>query len=172
MCWVVLTADSTFLKILAVYKPVLELKAFRAACAGTPIPAASVMDAANLMAFCAHEFEAFFHHIGGAIKQYQTTGQLPESLFKGSLPSHSTTGHQRTKTQRKPTAFNQFVKDKLQEFKATGFKLDDDKNGNLLFSLAVSEWKKLDEEAKQEYTRRFKASTQSASLGCRQLFYP
>lgn len=53
----------------------------------------------------------------------------------------------------------------MEEFKANGVKLDDDKNGNLLFTLAVSEWKKLDEEAKQEYTRRFKASTQSVLFG-------
>ena len=123
------------------------------------------MDAANLMAFCAYEFEAFFSHIGGAIKQYQTTGQLPESLFKGSLPIHSATGDRKPKAKRKPTAFNMFVKDKMEEFKATGVKLDDDKNGNLLFTLAVSEWKKLGEEAKKEYTRRFKASTPSASPG-------
>ena len=129
------------------------------------------MDAASLMAFCAHEFEAFFSHIGGAIKQYQTTGQLPESLFKGSLPSHSLTGQQKPKAKRKPTAFNMFVKDKMEEFKATGVKLDDDKNGNLLFALAVSEWKKLDEEAKQEYTKRFKASAQKASPDYRLSFY-
>ena len=128
------------------------------------------MDAANLMAFCAREFEAFFSHIGGAIKQYQTTGQLPESLYKGSQPSHSTTGQQKPKAKRKPTAFNMFVKDKMEEFKATGVKLDDDKNGNLLFALAVSEWKKLDEEAKQEYIRRFKASIQKASPGYRLSF--
>ena len=127
------------------------------------------MDAANLMAFCAHEFEAFFSHIGCAIKQYQTTGQLPESLLKGSLPFHSTTGDQKTKAKRKPTAFNTFVKDKLKEFKATGVKLEDDKNGNLLFTLAVSEWKKLDELAKQEYTRRFKVSTQLVSPGYKRL---
>ena len=54
-----------------------------------------------------------------------------------------------------------FVKDKMEEFKVAGVKLDDDKNGNLLFTLAVSEWKKLDEEAKQEYTRRFKVASSS-----------
>lgn len=125
------------------------------------------MDAVNLMAFCAHEFEAFFGHIGGAIKQYQTTGQLPETLFKGGLPSHYP-GDKKPKAKRKPTAFNMFVKDRMEEFKANGVKLDDDKNGNLLFTLAVSEWKNLDEEAKQEYTRKFKASTQSALSGPKQ----
>ena len=119
------------------------------------------MDGAKLMAFCAHEFEAFFSHIGGAIKQYQTTGQLPESLFKGVALQDFAAGDKKTKAKRKPTAFNMFVKDKMEEFKVAGVKLDDDKNGNLLFTLAVSEWKKLDEEAKQEYTRRFKVASSS-----------
>lgn len=138
--------------------------ALPAARAGTLLLAALAMDAVNLMAFCANEFEAFFGHIGGAIRQYQTTGQLPDSIFNGTVPSHGAAGDRKPKAKRKPTAFNMFVKDKMEEFKATGVKLDDDKNGNLLFALAVSEWKKLDEEAKLEYTRRFKASALPASL--------
>lgn len=112
------------------------------------------------MAFCAQEFQTFFGHLGGVIKQYKATGQLPDTIFKGAAPSQAapTGGDKKAKIKRKPTAFNMFVKDKMEEFKAAGVKLDDDKNGNLLFTLAVSEWKKLDEEQKQEYTRNFKAS--------------
>ena len=115
-------------------------------------------DGASLMVFCAQEFEAFFSYIGGAVKHYQITGQLPESLFKGHPQFQGGAGDKKAKARRKPTAFNMFVKDKMEEFKAAGIKLDDDKNGNLLFTLAVSEWKKLDDAAKQEYTRKFKVA--------------
>lgn len=123
------------------------------------------MDGADLMAFCAQEFQTFFGHLGGVIKQYKATGQLPDTIFKGAAPSQAapTGGDKKAKIKRKPTAFNMFVKDKMEEFKAAGVKLDDDKNGNLLFTLAVSEWKKLDEEQKQEYTRNFKVLPSAAT---------
>ena len=121
--------------------------------------AVSAVDGADLMAFCAQEFQTFFSHLGGAMKQYKITGQLPDTLFRGAAPSQAAaSGERKPKIKRKPTAFNMFVKDKMEEFKAAGVKLEDDKNGNLMFTLAVSEWKKLDEDQKQGYTRKFKVT--------------
>ncbi len=126
--------------------------------------AATTMDGADLMAFCAQEFQTFFSHIGGAIKQFKTTGQLPETVFKEpAVPQTMTNDDKRPKIKRRPTAFNMFVKAKMEEFKIAGLKLDDDRNGNQLFTLAVAEWKKLEEEQKQEYTRSFKV-TNNAQL--------
>ena len=125
------------------------------------------MDAAVLMAFCAEEFQTFFSHLAEAMKHYRATGQL-ETVFKASAVAQAAThGDKKAKAKRKPTAFNMFVKDKMEHFKAAGVKLEDDKNGNMLFSLAVAEWGKLDDDQKQEYTRNFKvrACTASSSTG-------
>lgn len=116
------------------------------------------LDGADLMAFCAQEFQTFFSHMGDAIKVFKATGHLPDTVFRGAAPSHAAAnGDKKAKVKRKPTAFNMFVKDKMEEFKAAGVRLEDDKNGNLMFTLAVAEWKKLDEDQKQAYTRNFKA---------------
>jgi len=118
--------------------------------------AAPTLDGADLMAFCAQEFQTFFSHMGDAIKLFKATGHLPDTVFRGAAPQAAANGDKRAKVKRKPTAFNMFVKEKMEEFKAAGVRLEDDKNGNLMFTLAVAEWKKLDEDQKQAYTRKFK----------------
>jgi len=119
--------------------------------------AVPALDGADLMAFCAQEFQTFFSHMGEAIKLFKATGHLPDTVFRGAVPSQAAAnGDKKAKVKRKPTAFNMFVKDKMEEFKAAGVRLEDDKNGNLMFTLAVAEWIKLDEDQKQAYTRKFK----------------
>ncbi len=119
--------------------------------------AVPALDGADLMAFCAQEFQTFFSHMGEAIKLFKATGHLPDTVFRGAVPSQAAAnGDKKAKVKRKPTAFNMFVKDKMEEFKAAGVRLEDDKNGNLMFTLAVAEWKKLDEDQKQAYTKKFK----------------
>ncbi|DBA93511.1 TPA: hypothetical protein ACH3X3_013607 [Trebouxia sp. C0006] len=122
--------------------------------------ATPTLDGADLMAFCAQEFQTFFSHMGDAIKLFKATGHLPDTVFRGAAPQAAANGDKRAKVKRKPTAFNMFVKEKMEEFKAAGVRLEDDKNGNLMFTLAVAEWKKLDEDQKQAYTRKFKADVE------------
>ena len=109
----------------------------------------------DLMAFCASEFSGFFTHIGDAIKQFKLTGRLPESAFDGSGPAAGK-ADAKPKIKRKPTAFNMFVKFKIEELKASGLKLDDDKNNNELFKLAVAEWTQLSDAQRKYYTDKFK----------------
>ena len=109
----------------------------------------------DLMAFCASEFSGFFTHIGDAIKQFKLTGRLPESAFDGSGPAAGK-ADAKPKIKRKPTAFNMFVKFKIEELKASGLKLNDDKNNNELFKLAVAEWTQLSDAQRKYYTDKFK----------------
>lgn len=112
--------------------------------------------AADLMSFCASEFQQFFSHLGNSIYTYKNTGKVPSSAFKGSGHNAGTTKSDKPKTKRKPTAFNMFVKEKMEELKASGVTLDGDKNNNGMFTLAVSSWKNLSDQAKADYTNKFK----------------
>lgn len=114
--------------------------------------------AADLMSFCASEFQQFFSHLGNSIFTYKNTGKVPSSAFKasGHALNAGTAKSDRLKTKRKPTAFNMYVKHKMEELKAAGVTLDGDKNNNGMFSLAVSSWKNLSDQEKADYTNKFK----------------
>ena len=114
--------------------------------------------AADLMSFCASEFQQFFSHLGNSIYTYKNTGKVPSSAFKASGHAHNavTAKAEKPKTKRKPTAFNMYVKQKMEELKSAGVTLDGDKNNNGMFSLAVSSWKNLSDQAKADYTNKFK----------------
>lgn len=117
--------------------------------------------AADLMSFCASEFQQFFSHLGNSIYTYKNTGKVPSSAFKTSGHAHNavTAKSDKPKAKRKPTAFNMFVKEKMEELKSAGVTLDGDKNNNGMFTLAVSSWKNLSEQAKADYTSKFKVNT-------------
>lgn len=114
--------------------------------------------AADLMGFCASEFQQFFSHLGNSIHMYKNTGKVPGSAFKASSHAHTAAAAKSDKprTKRKPTAFNMFVKEKMEELKAAGVTLDGDKNNNGMFTLAVSSWKELSDTAKADFTNKFK----------------
>ena len=118
--------------------------------------------AAELMSFCASEFQQFFSHLGNSISTYRSTGKVPGSAFKhsgnGHVSSAAAAKPDKPKAKRKPTAFNMFVKEKMEEMKVAGVTLDNDKNNNGIFSLAVAEWKKLSDTDKTAYTDKFKVS--------------
>ena len=114
--------------------------------------------AADLMSFCASEFQQFFSHLGNSIYTYKNTGKVPSSAFKGSGHNAGTAKSDKPKTKRKPTAFNMFVKEKMEELKSSGVTLDGDKNNNGMFTLAVSSWKNLSDQAKADYTNKFKVN--------------
>ena len=134
------------------------------------MPAVPTLDGADLLAFCAQEFQTFFSHMGDAVKLFKATGHLPDTVSRGAVPSHAAAnGDKKAKVKRKPTAFNMFVKEKMEEFKAAGVRLEDDKNGNLMFTLAVAEWKKLDEDQKQAYSRKFKVIPEKCQEKCKDI---
>ena len=114
--------------------------------------------AADLMSFCASEFQQFFSHLGNSIHTYTNTGKVPGSAFKASGHAHTASAAKsdKPKAKRKPTAFNMFVKEKMEELKAAGVTLDGDKNNNGMFTLAVSSWKELSDTAKADFTNKFK----------------
>ena len=123
--------------------------------------------AAELMGFCASEFQQFFSHLGNSIHTYRSTGKVPGSAFKNSGSGHVSSAaaakSDKPKVKRKPTAFNMFVKEKMEQMKVAGVTLDNDKNNNGMFSLAVAEWKKLSDAAKTAYTDKFKVRVASTS---------
>ena len=119
---------------------------------------------ADLMAFCALEFQGFFSHVGNAIKQWKTTGHLPETAFQDV--GHAAGKDAKPKIKRKPTAFNMFVKSKIEELKASGLKLSDDKNNNELFKLAVAEWTQLSDAQRKQVTDSFKVCLRKLCVLC------
>ncbi len=121
--------------------------------------------AADLMSFCANEFHQFFGHLGNSIHTFKTTGKVPPSVFKAAGHVAAAAKADKPKTKRRPTAFNMFVKQKMEELKQSGVTLDGDKNNNGMFTLAVSEWKKMSEEGKAAYTAKFKVRS-DCSLHC------
>ena len=127
--------------------------------------------AADLMSFCASEFQQFFSHLGNSIYTYKNTGKVPSSAFKASGHAHNavTAKSDKPKAKRKPTAFNMFVKGKMEELKSAGVTLDGDKNNNGMFTLAVSSWKNLSEQAKADYTSKFKVTIRSLELALHQM---
>ena len=112
--------------------------------------------AADLMSFCASEFHQFFGHLGNSIHTFKTTGKVPPSVFRAVNHVAAAIKLEKPKTKRRPTAFNMFVKQKMEELKQAGVTLDGDKNNNGVFTLAVAEWKKMSEESKAAYTAKFK----------------
>ena len=50
-----------------------------------------------------------------------------------------------------------FVKHKMEELKQSGVQLDGDKNNNGMFTMAVGQWKNMSDQAKADYTAKFKA---------------
>jgi hypothetical protein len=124
--------------------------------------------AADLMSFCANEFHQFFGHLGNSIHTFKTTGKVPPSVFKAAGHVAAAAKADKPKTKRRPTAFNMFVKQKMEELKQAGVTLDGDKNNNGMFTLAVSEWKKMSEEGKAAYTAKFKVRS-DCSLHCSKL---
>ena len=117
--------------------------------------------AAELMSFCASEFQQFFSHLGNSIHTYRSTGKVPGSAFKSAGSGHAASGSaaaksDKPKAKRRPTAFNMFVKEKMEELKTAGVTLDGDKNNNGMFTLAVSSWKALSDAEKAAYTSKFK----------------
>jgi len=121
--------------------------------------------AADLMSFCASEFHQFFGHLGNSIHTFKTTGKVPHSVFRATNHAAAAIKAEKPKTKRRPTAFNMFVKQKMEELKQAGVTLDGDKNNNGMFTLAVAEWKKMTEEGKAAYTAKFKV----CSLHCSNL---
>lgn len=123
------------------------------------------MAASELMSFCATEFQGFFLHIGTAIKQFHEHGSLPPAAFQSSTASGlAGKADKKPKIKRKAVAYNIFVKEKMEQLKASGLKLDGDKNNNELFKLAVSEWKKLTDAERKQYTEKFKVALCEASV--------
>lgn len=111
------------------------------------------------MNFCASEFHIFFGHLGNCITTFQSHGKIPPSIFKSSgQPGSASAKGDKPKGKRKPTAFNFFVKEKLEELKQAGVTFDGDKNNNQLFRVAVDKWKVLSEQEKADYSAKYKVS--------------
>ncbi len=73
---------------------------------------------AQLLQFVAAELQGAFSHIGRAMATYSETGALPPSMFEA--PAATKTRKRRDKGhKRKPSAFNNYVKEKMAEIRAS-----------------------------------------------------
>lgn len=85
-----------------------------------PHEAAARQATVDLVGFFAHELEAFGHHLGSAVHQFSGTGTLPDSAFADAPPAKRGRAAKGERAKRKPSAFNQFIKEKLEEMQRNG----------------------------------------------------
>ena len=145
----------------------------------------SQVQSAELLMYAASEVNNTYHRIVGALKEFLDTGELPElaPVLPGSMGVVKGR-KKREKGKRKPTAFNNFVKEKIHELRDQGDTEDDRSNNGTqpkalcpccllqgsqqqrtlnvtyftadLFARAVAEWGKLSPEEKKLYTDHYK----------------
>lgn len=112
----------------------------------------------SLDAFISQETFLFFEHLKAAIEKYRSEGQLPHSVFKAVAVKDllKAGGKKRAAGgKRKPTAFNLYVKEKLEEMKkADGGEGDHSER----FKTVASQWKSVSDEVKKYYTEKSQAA--------------
>ena len=82
--------------------------------------------AVQAMAFAAREIQGFAGHMVVALTQFADTGEFPESLFGAVEPAtagpvkrkRKTKGPKKERAKRKPSAFNQYVKEQIAVLRA------------------------------------------------------
>ncbi|KAL6773998.1 hypothetical protein ACKKBG_A23385 [Auxenochlorella protothecoides x Auxenochlorella symbiontica] len=115
---------------------------------------------AGFALFFAQELHLFFQHLHHAAETFNITKELPQSIFKaGNGKDSGDDGKKKRRgkkdkdrPRRKPTAYNDFVKNAMEDLKLKGLA-----NGKELFALAVAEWSKLSDAQKAKVTEDFKA---------------
>ena len=88
---------------------------------------------AQVMVYVANELQGVFSHISKALTEYQETGDLPDSVFEAE-PAAAPTKRKRQKkdsgrAKRKPSAFNQYVKEQIAVLRARP-QTDEEHNNN------------------------------------------
>ena len=100
-------------------------------------------EAQKLFLFMAGELQGACNHIFSSFEEFFRSGKEPESVFKGNgaasggKKKRGRAKKNPDKPKRKPTAFNNFVKETISEFKAAG-KLDGFKGDNNGAHLGIS----------------------------------
>ncbi|KAK9806795.1 hypothetical protein WJX72_002948 [[Myrmecia] bisecta] len=102
---------------------------------------------------------------------YGGAGHAPGGSKKGKKVK-TDSGEKQEKVKRKPTAFNIFVKTKIEELKRSGIKLEGDTNNNALFTRAVNEWKKFSPAEKKAFEEKFKAGGTDIELAALAAVHP
>lgn len=82
--------------------------------------------AVQAMAFAAREIQGFAGHMVEALTQFADTGEFPESLFGDVEPAtagpvkrkRKAKGPKKERAKRKPSAFNQYVKEQIAVLRA------------------------------------------------------
>ncbi|PSC68560.1 crabs claw [Micractinium conductrix] len=129
---------------------------------------------AQLIGFFAQEMQQFFAHIQSAVAHYSSTGEMPASLFGaqegGKAGGKRKLKDKKAKQTRKPSAFNMFMKERMEQLKAAGIKgpetnAEGNKVKNPLFSMAASDWGKLTAAEKEAYKAKCAAKEAAAAGG-------
>lgn len=91
---------------------------------------------AQLLQYVAGELQSAFTHIGRAMATYSQTGALPPSMFDAPAPTNKRQRRRDRGHKRKPSAFNNFVKEKMAEIRANGNEDEDHVVANGEFHLS------------------------------------
>lgn len=121
------------------------------------------VDATPLQRYYARETNLFFKHLREAAAKFTETGELPKSLFPvkaNKALEQLAIGKRKRKSKdssekRKPTVYNLFMKEKLEELKAGHTSAGTVADHQATFKQAVSNWTALSDEQKQQYAAKY-----------------
>lgn len=135
------------------------------------------------LGWASRELSKCLANIGDACDAALEGRPLPPPLYApggpeaapASIPVTQSRGRGRPKTvrdpnkpKRQPSAFNQFVKERIEALKAEGYTADpqeDEGLGNALFKKAVDEWRLLSDAERSQYTQQYKAHVKEGTDG-------
>ncbi len=115
----------------------------------TPSVPPNTVSSSEILQYLAQETRLFHEHLQAACKQYEETKKVPDSLFgvKKIRALQKRSGRKATAgVPRKLTAFNIFIKRRIEEIKTSG--PVGDKPGTEVFKRVVEEWRGMSAEEK------------------------
>jgi len=114
----------------------------------------------SIAQFVAQETALFYDHLKTATTKFEEDETVPKSLFgQKKIRALQKAGGKRgggaNGQKRKPTAFNLFIKEKLEEINAKDSYKDVPYKEK--FSMVVAKWGALSDDKKQQYTTKYAA---------------
>jgi len=112
----------------------------------------NTVPSSEILQYLAQETRLFHEHVQAACKQYEETKKVPDSLFgvKKIRALQKLSGRKATAgVPRKLTAFNIFIKQRIEEMKAID--PGHERSGTEVFKRVVEEWRRMSAEAKKAF---------------------
>lgn len=110
--------------------------------------------------YAAQETALFYEHLKKAVKDFEEDGTVPKSLFGQKMiralqKAGGKRGGGANGQKRKPTAFNLYVKEKLEELNSK--EANKDVPYKEKFKIAVGKWTSLSEDKKKQFAQKYAA---------------